>query len=90
MKEAAKLFKVLSNEKRLGILKLLTKHNELTVSDIADRVNLSIKATSKHTIMLYNAKILDRRQGKGTAYYSLNKPLNKFAHLALVAMKELA
>jgi len=71
-KELVKIFKALSNERRLFIILHLFKNKELTVGQISELIHLSFKATSKHLIILYNAKLLNTRQVNLNKLYSIN------------------
>ncbi len=75
MKYLEKTLKVLANRRRLAIIKLLLKKRELSVSDIAESIRLSFKATSKHLNILRQLDIVDRRQVSLTVYYRLLYPL---------------
>jgi len=71
IKELEKLFKSLGNRRRLKIIKLLLIDNELTVSDIAKELKISIKAASKHLLNLFNSEVLEREQKWKSAYYKV-------------------
>lgn len=75
MKNLEKIFKGLANRRRLAVLKLLVKNKELSVADIAGRIKLSFKATSKHLSVLRQLDIVDRNQVGLTMYYRLSHPL---------------
>jgi len=75
MKQLEKIFKGLANRRRLAIIKLLSGKKEMAVADIAERINLSFTATSKHLGILRQLDILDRRQESLTVYYRLADPL---------------
>ncbi|MBI4138661.1 winged helix-turn-helix transcriptional regulator [Candidatus Uhrbacteria bacterium] len=63
--------KALANERRLAILWHL-QTNELTVIDIAERIKLSFRSTSKHLRILSNADVVRRRQKSRNVYYRLS------------------
>ena len=71
IKELEKLFKSLGNRRRLKIIKLLLKNEELAVSDIARELKLSLKATSKHLLNLLNSDILEKEQKWKNVYYAV-------------------
>lgn len=77
IKELEKLFKVLGNKRRLQIVRLLLKNNELTVSDIASDIRLSFKATSKHLLQLFQVDILEKGQRSKNVYYKIADSLNQ-------------
>ncbi len=68
-----------SNEKRLEILRILRNKKYANVSSIAKSINLSIKSTSKHLQVLYQAHIIKRERESTEIFYSLNRPLNDLA-----------
>lgn len=68
MKELVNLFKALSDETRLKILKLL-ENGELCVCDIVNALNTIQPKISFHLNILKDAGlIIDRRQGKWIRY----------------------
>lgn len=78
MRNLTKTYKALANERRLKILNILLEEGELNVSDIASRIRLSHRSTSKHLILLEKAGFLKYRYVALHCFYSLNKtPQNK-------------
>ena len=75
MKQLERTFKALANRRRLAVIRLLTKERELSVAEIASRINLSFTSTSKHLGILRQLDILDRRQEDLTVHYRLATPL---------------
>jgi DNA-binding transcriptional ArsR family regulator len=75
VKHLEKIFKALANRRRLAILKVLSRNKELSVAEIARRINLSFTSTSKHLRLLHQLDILDRRQESLVVYYRLANPL---------------
>ncbi len=63
-KEWVKILKALGNEKRLKIIKLLSRSGAYSVSDVAGSIKLSFKSTSKHLNRLSQLGILES-EGKG-------------------------
>ena len=57
MKRWVQIFKVFANINRLKIVKLLAGTDKMTVSDIADELDISLKSTSKHLIILDNIDV---------------------------------
>ena len=49
-KELSKIFKALGNERRVWITEILfnSRNREMSVTDLAEKINLSLKSTSKH------------------------------------------
>jgi DNA-binding transcriptional ArsR family regulator len=66
-----------ANETRLEVLRFLKHKKYGNVSTIARAVNLSVKSTSKHLIILHQAHIIKRDREGTEVFYSLNKPLNE-------------
>ena len=76
-KQLEKVFKALANNKRLDILKYLSKEKSASVSDVAEEISLSIKSTSKHLAQLYAADFLARERKSGLTFYALNDTMGK-------------
>ncbi|MBU2917428.1 metalloregulator ArsR/SmtB family transcription factor [Psychrosphaera sp. F3M07] len=68
--KALKLLKTMANEKRLFILCNLLD-GELSVNDLAERVELSQSALSQHLAILRQDKFVQTRKESQTVYYSL-------------------
>lgn len=58
MKKIEKQLKALANEKRLKALAYLKKEKKAPVQEIADKIDLSIKSTSKHLAVLKSVDLL--------------------------------
>ncbi len=71
MKETEKILKSLANRRRLAILKFLKMHKSASVGEIAEAINLSFKATSRHLGLLFNTDILEKEQVRLQVYYRL-------------------
>ena len=72
MKRWSIVFKAFNNINRLKIIALLTKRDELHVSDIADELKISQKSVSKHLIQLHRLDVLNSFGRNNHVYYSLN------------------
>lgn len=70
-KDLERTMKALANRRRLAILRCLKKTKEASVGDIADKIHLSFKATSKHLGILYAAGIIERDQKSLQMFYRL-------------------
>lgn len=81
MKELEKILKGLASKRRLAIIRLLIKTKEMTVADIAEKIKLSFKSTSKHLGILHQLDILDRRQVNLNMYYRLSDSLPEIVRL---------
>lgn len=71
-KSWVKVFKALGNEGRLKILKFLLDDRERTVSEIKNEIGISLKATSKHLIMLDNLGFVESAGKKGHVFYKID------------------
>jgi len=76
-KDYEKIFKAFANKRRLDIIAYLQTKNEATVGDIAMKIKLSFKATSKHLIILSTINILEKEQRNLLVFYRMNKSLPK-------------
>lgn len=78
-KDFERIMKALANRRRLAILCFLKqggkKNSEASVGDIAEEIQLSFKATSKHLGVLSAAGIVDREQRSLQMFYHLSPDL---------------
>lgn len=78
-----KILKALANRRRLAIVQYLKKTKEANVSDIADKIRLSFKSTSKHLAVLFAADIVEKEQRQLQMHYRLSKNLeNVVKHIS--------
>lgn len=49
----------------------------MSVSDIAAEIDISLKGTSKHLIILHNLDVLNSTGTQGHVYYSINEAMPK-------------
>jgi len=75
MKRWVIVFRALANVNRLTIIKLLSSGRKMNVSDLADALNISFKATSNHLAILRNLDVLEATGTAGHVFYSLNQNL---------------
>jgi ArsR family transcriptional regulator len=76
MRNAVHIFKALSDETRLRILKLL-EDGELCICKIMEILNMKQSRVSRHMGVLKNAGlVVDRRDGKWVHYSLILKPAN--------------
>ena len=71
MKELEKTLKALANKRRLAVVQYLKEHKTASVAEIAEAINLSFKATSKHLCILAACDIVDKEQKSVQMFYSL-------------------
>ncbi len=68
-----KNYKALANRRRLAILKFLWQSEEATVFDIAEKIHLSFKSTSKHLQVLKQAGFVESEQVRMEQHYYIAK-----------------
>ena len=66
-----KLIKAVANRRRLAILAHLKREQEAAVWDIAEKIKLSLKATSKHLGVLRGADLVLSEQRSLEMFYRL-------------------
>lgn len=74
MREQERLLKAVANRRRLAILKYLTRTKQASVSDIAQNIKLSFRATSQHLNILTNVGIIEKEQEGLIVWHSLHAP----------------
>ena len=72
--EAVGLLKAMANQCRLLVLCHLSATGELSVGDLADRVNLSQSALSQHLAKLREEGLVATRKEAQTVFYRLCDP----------------
>ena len=65
-------FKMLSSKSRVQILKLLRKHEDLTVDDLATQVGVTVPTVSRHLQLLRMQNLVTFNQDAQTRYYEVN------------------
>ncbi|MEK7560282.1 MAG: ArsR family transcriptional regulator [Patescibacteria group bacterium] len=76
LKKFERVLKGAANRRRLAILKFLNSVKEANVSQVAEVINLSFKATSKHLGILAGLDILEKEQRSLEMFYCLAKEQN--------------
>ena len=71
------IYKALANKRRLFILMFLSDSGVATVHEVADRIGLSLKATSKHLLILKSRGIVSSVQIGLEQNYSIKRPVHK-------------
>lgn len=84
--EAARLLRLLANERRLLVLCHLVAEGEVTVGRLAERVGLSQPAISQHLARLRGDGLVATRRAATTIHYRLADP--RVAPI-LVALRDL-
>ncbi len=72
--EAARMLKLLANEKRLLILCQLVSEEEMSVGELAMHVDLSQSALSQHLARMREEGLVATRRESQTIYYRLADP----------------
>jgi len=63
------VFSALSDPGRLRILKILMKHRDVCVSDVANVLNVSVPAASRHLSILESSGLVEKvRMGQSTCF----------------------
>jgi len=65
-------FKMLSARSRVEILKLLRDHDDLTVDDLATRLEVTVPTVSRHLQLLRMENLVTFNQDAQTRYYEVN------------------
>ncbi|TSA45335.1 ArsR family transcriptional regulator [bacterium] len=71
------VFRGLGNPNRLKILKLLSQNDKLSVSELADELDITLKNTSRNLGILLNLDLVEFRGKHDRVYYSVNSRLAK-------------
>ena len=71
------IFKLLGNENRLQILRLLSKNRELPVRSIARELDIREKLVSQHLVLLAHANFVIGKGKLGSVYYALHPTLRR-------------
>jgi DNA-binding transcriptional ArsR family regulator len=85
-REMTKCLKALANERRIRIIRELGASHEYTVGDLARRIKLSYKSTSKHLLKLAECDLITREQRSLEVYCRLN-PVHPILRLLLPHLK---
>jgi len=86
LKSASALLNAMGNPKRLAVLAFLTE-NEMSVTSLAERVELSQSALSQHLSKLRSEGLVKTRRDGQTIYYSCDTPSVKIVLDALEQME---
>ena len=83
MKGLEKTLKALANQRRLQILKNIQNQGEMSVGEIADKIKLSFKSTSRHLSILSATDLVEREQRNIQVFYRLSKEKTPFVKALL-------
>jgi ArsR family transcriptional regulator len=73
MRKAVKVFRALSDETRIRLIKLLEDAGEVCVCDIMKAMDISQTRASRNLNILKEAGLVSDRRDKRWIYYSVNK-----------------
>ena len=76
LKKWATVFRGLGNQNRLHILKLLHEKRSLSVTELAEELEISFKNTSRNLGILLSLDLVEFEGRKDRVYYSLASRLN--------------
>jgi len=88
--QRAKIFAALADPTRLRIVELLAAKGELSGSEIASQLNISLALFCHHSRTLVEADLLQVRREGQTKYNSLNQTLLQQCLMSLGAMRDTA
>jgi len=66
------IFRALGNRRRLQIFRYIKNKKRASVGEIAEHIDLSLPATSRHLVIMEKADVLDKKQESTTVYYFLS------------------
>ena len=75
LRQWATIFRGLGNPNRLKTLQLLSKKQEISVSELADELGITLKNTSRNLGILLNLDLVVFQGKRDRVYYSLNPAL---------------
>lgn len=67
------VFKILGDTNRYRIFEMLGKHRQLSVSDVAKILKISVPLASQHLKILEQAKILQKEKVGQRVYYKVSQ-----------------
>lgn len=80
-----KALKALGNRRRLKILKIL-KRKRISVTELAEEMKLSFRATSRHLLVLYSGGFLEKEQKSLVVFYKYKTSRIKELSQAITAI----
>ena len=90
MKRWTQIFKALANINRIRVIVLLSDGKERTVTEISEIIHISLRAMSRHLVLLHNLDVLDNAGKDGHVFYRLNKsvPVDIYNAVSLFLSKK--
>ncbi len=90
MRELIKVFKAISDETRIRIMKLLLERKSLCVCEIMQSLNISQTCASKNLRILRDAElVLDKKKGTWVHYSVNRKMTNSYIRGLMELLKQL-
>lgn len=83
LKQWSTIFRGLGNPNRLGILRILSEVDKMSVSELAKEIDITLKNTSRNLSILLNLDLVEFKGKHDRVYYSLNPKLDGRAKLIL-------
>jgi len=77
------IFRALGNANRMKIIGMLYAGNLMSVTEISEKIGISLKSTSKNLIILQNLDILESEGKNNHMWYRLSQSLPKDIKRAL-------
>ncbi|MFH1111673.1 MAG: ArsR family transcriptional regulator [Patescibacteria group bacterium] len=68
-KELISIFRTLAGRRRLEMINLLQDNKERSVSDISEKIRLSLRSTSKHLLQLLEQDLVESRRVNNLVLY---------------------
>ncbi len=72
LKQWATVFRGLGNQNRLQILEMLTKAKSMSVSELSEKLHITLKNTSRNLGILLNLDLVEFQGRNNRVYYNLN------------------
>lgn len=69
------IFKALGNVNRIKIITMLKAGDQMSVTEISEKLGISLKSTSRHLSILQNLELLESEGKNGFVFYYLNKKI---------------
>lgn len=76
-KELVKILKAIGNERRLDILRRISKSRQMSVGGLSEQMELSFRSVSKHLSVLSGAGLVEAKQISLSRYYSISPDFPK-------------
>lgn len=83
MKKIEKVLKAFANRRRLEILQFIKEREKASVGEIAHKIGLSFKSTSKHLGVLFSADLIEREQVGLQIFYNIPSDRQRMVLLIL-------